>query len=121
MSRFPGGAEMTLLTNAHDESTHDHFTPQYTTDSDYLIAFVYPDLSEDTRLINDRAILATTSASIDIYNDTIVSKRPGNAATFYCSDTVISDEPNADTAFASPEHLNHLSDQGIPPHELNLK
>ncbi|CAN0480628.1 unnamed protein product [Scytosiphon promiscuus] len=121
MSRFPDGAEMTPLTNFHDESTDDNFTLQYTTDFDYLISFVYPDFSEDTRLLKYRAILATTSASIDTSNDTVATKRPGIAATFYTSDTVISDEPNADTAFASPEHLNHINDQGIPPRELNHK
>lgn len=121
VSRFPDGTEITLLTNYHDESTNDHFTLQYTTDFGHLFSFVYPDFSEDTHLVKYRAILATTSASIDTSNDTIVSKRPGIATTFYTSDTVISDEPNADTALASPEHLNHLNDQGIPPHELNLK
>lgn len=82
---------------------------------------MYPDLSEDTRLLNDRAILATTNASIDTSNDTIASKRPGNAATFYSSDTLISDESNPGTAFGSPEHLNQLNVLGVPPHELHLK
>lgn len=72
-------------------------------------------------MLNDRAIVATTNSSIDTSNDTIASKRPGCAATFYSSDTLITDEANPGTAFASPEHLNQLNVQGVPPHELNLK
>lgn len=78
---------MTPLSNSQDESTDDNFALQYTTEFEDLVAFVYPDLSEDTRLLNDRAILATTNSSIVTSNDTIASKRPGNAATFYSLDT----------------------------------
>lgn len=50
-SRFPNGTEMTPVTNSHDESTNDNFTLQYTFEFEDLVAFVYPNLSEDTRLM----------------------------------------------------------------------
>ena len=109
------------LSNSHDGTTADHFTLQHRTDFDTLTNFVYPDPNTDTRLLHDRAILATTNASIDASNDHITGKRPGSSATFSSSDTLIKDDSNDDTAFASPEHLNILNVQGVPPHELSLK
>lgn len=114
-------ADLTPLTNSHDERTDGHFTLRYTTNFEDLVDFVYPDLSEGTRVLNDRAILATTNALIDTSNDTTASKRPGSAATFCSSYTLVTDETNPGTAFAPPEHLNQFNVQGAPPHELNLK
>ena len=119
--RFPDGTELTPLSNSHDCSTTDHFTIQHTTDFDTLTDFVYPDPNIDTRLLHDRAILATTNASIDASNDHITGKRAGSSATFYSSETLIPDYSNPNTAFASPEHLNNLNVQGVPPHALHLQ
>ena len=119
--RFPDGADLMPLSNSHDVSSTDHFTLQHTTDFDTLAKFVYPDPDADTRLLHDRALLATTNSSIDASNDHITDKRPGSSATFYSSDTLVKDDSNTNTAFASPEHLNSLNVQGVPPHQLHLK
>ena len=60
-SRFPDATEMTPLTNSHDESTDDQFTLQYTTEFEHLVVFVYPGLSEDTRLLYDMPIGSANS------------------------------------------------------------
>lgn len=80
---FDGGAKLAPLSNAHDTSTTDHFSLQYTTNFNDLVNFVYPDIHEDARRLNDRAILATTNISIDSCNDNISSRRNGNHAAFY--------------------------------------
>ncbi|CAB1097406.1 unnamed protein product [Ectocarpus sp. CCAP 1310/34] len=115
------GSKLTPLNNHDNEDTANHFQLRYTTDFDELLRFVYPDLSQQSRIWNTRAILATTNHSIDRSNDTISDNRPGNYVSFFSSDSLISDEKNRRTAFASPEHLNQLNVQGIPPHELKLK
>ena len=93
-----------------------------TTSFDELLNFVYPDMTEDARKWNGRAILATTNnATIDACNEHISSKRPEQSLSFFSSDSLISDEPNPNTAFAAPEHLNQLNVSGVPPHELKLK
>lgn len=115
------GSKLTPLNNHDNEDTANHFQLKYTTDFDELLRFVYPDLSQQSREWNTRAILATTNHSIDRSNDTISDNRPGNYVSFFSSDSLISDEKNRRTAFASPEHLNQLNVQGIPPHELKLK
>lgn len=78
-------------------------------------------MTQDARLWNDRAILATTNATIDKCNETISSNRPGQSVSFLSSDSLISDESNPNTASADPEHLNQLHVSGVPPHELKLK
>lgn len=78
-------------------------------------------MTEDARLWNDRAILATTNATIDQTNDSIASSKPEPSVSFYSSDSLISDESNPHTAFAAPEHLNQRNVSGVPPHELKLK
>lgn len=62
------------------------------------IKFVYADLNQDTRLLQDNAILATTNASLGGSKYVIAAKRPGNEAAFYRSDTVMNDETNPSTA-----------------------
>lgn len=119
---FDDGAKLAPLSNAHDTSTTDHFSLQYTTNFNDLVNFVYPDIHEDARRLNDRAILATTNISIDSCNDDISSRRNGNHATFYSSDTLIKDHTNTSTtAFCSTENLNNIDVPGIPPHQLHLK
>ena len=39
----------------------------------------------------------------------------------FSSDSLISDESHPNTAFAAPEHLNHLNVSGVPPHEVKLQ
>lgn len=118
--RFPDGSELMPLSNAYNTSTSDHFTLQHTTEFDSLIDFVYPDLNADTRSLHDRAILATLNASIDQSNQHITTKRPGDDATFYSSDTIITDEDELDP-YASPENLHTINVPGVPPHDLKLQ
>ena len=70
--------------------------------------------------MHDRAILATTNTAIDAASMDIAERRFENPNSFSSSDSLISDESNPYTAFASPEHLNLLNAQGVPPHELVL-
>lgn len=78
-------------------------------------------MTEDARYWNDRAIFATTNATIDKCNECISSDRPDQNVSFFSSDSLISDESNPNTAFAAPEHLNQLHVSGVPPHELKLQ
>ncbi|CAB1104684.1 unnamed protein product [Ectocarpus sp. CCAP 1310/34] len=120
---FSDGAKRVPLSNTHDTSTTDHFSLQYTTDFNDLINFVYPDIHEDARHLNDRAILATTNISIDSCNDAISSRRHGDNVTFHSSDRLIKDHnnPASSTAFRSTEHLNNIDTPGVPPHQLQIK
>lgn len=115
------GSELIALNNHNDEDESNHFQLKFTTEFADLIRFVYPDVTEQSRTWNKRAILATTNNAIDRSNETISDKRPGNHCSFYSSDSLITDESSSHTAFASPEHLNQLNVQGVPPHELKLK
>ncbi|CAM9950314.1 unnamed protein product, partial [Laminaria digitata] len=113
--------DMVALSNTGNNSTSAHFTLRYTTDFEDLVKFVYPDLNEDTYLMHDRAILATTNTAIDAANKDIAERRSQNPISFFSSDSLISDESNPYTAFAAPEHLNLLNAQGVLPHELVLR
>ncbi len=120
-STMPDGRKLTPLNNHYEADCDKHFQLQSTTDFDTLINFVYPDMAQDTRQWNQRAILATTNATIDTCNDHISSARQGQSVSFFSSDSLISDESNPNTAFADPEHLNQLNVSGVPPYELKLK
>ena len=109
------------LNNQSNANSHEHFQLQNTTDFDELVNIVYPDITEDARLWNDRAILATTNATIDKCNESISSRRPGQSVSFFSSDSRISDESHQNAAFAAPQHLNHLNVSGVPPHELKFQ
>ncbi|CAB1109180.1 unnamed protein product [Ectocarpus sp. CCAP 1310/34] len=120
---FSDGAKRVPLSNTHDTSTTDHFSLQYTTDFNDLINFVYSDIHEDARHLNDHAPLATTNTSIDSCNDAISSRRQGDNVTFHSSDTLIKDHnnPASPTAFCSTEHLNNIDIPGVPPRQLKIK
>ncbi|CAN0587505.1 unnamed protein product, partial [Laminaria digitata] len=113
--------DMVALSNTDDCSTTDHFALRYSTDFEDLVKFVYPDLNEETQLMHDRVILATTNTAIDASNKDIAERLSQNATTFFSLDNLISDESNPNTAFAAPEYLNLLNAQGVPPHELELR
>ncbi|CAM9650676.1 unnamed protein product [Pylaiella littoralis] len=115
------GSDMIALHNHDDPDHNNHFQLQYTTEFDDLIDFVYPDVTEDSSKWNNRAILATTNNAIDRSNIAVSDKRPGSDCSFFSSDSLIRDETTSHTAFASPEHLNQLNVQGVPPHELIIK
>ena len=115
------GQTLIPLNNHSNANSREHFQLQSRTDFHELINFVYPDIAEDARLWNDRAILATTNATIDKFNESISSRRPGQSVSFFSSDSLTSDESHPNTAFAAPEHLHHLHVSGVPPHELKLQ
>ena len=46
---------------------------------------------------------------------------PASPSHFLSSDSLILDESNPNTAFATPEPLNEVNVSGVPPHELKLK
>ena len=104
-TKLPDGTELIALHNYNDIDPTNHFQLQYTTEFNDLINFVYPDLNEDSRSWNNRAILSTTSNAIDRSNDIFSADRPGENCSFFSSDSLISDESSTNTAFASPEHL----------------
>ena len=115
------GQTLIPLNNHSNANSHEHFQLQSRTYFHELINFVYPDIAVDARLRNDRAILATTNATIDKFNESISSRRPGQSVSFVSSDSLISDESHPNTAFAAHEHLNYLTVSGVPPHELKLQ
>lgn len=82
-ARFPDGADLTPLTNCCDNTTTDHFTLHHTTDFGTSTNIVYPHPNLHTRLLHDRAILATTNASLDASNDHIIPKRVGTSAASF--------------------------------------
>ncbi|CAM9472450.1 unnamed protein product, partial [Hapterophycus canaliculatus] len=118
---LPEAGDFMPLNNSSESDPSNHFQLQYTTNFSDLVEFVYPDLSEDSRRWNTRAILATTNNAIDNSNEVVSEQRSGETVSLYSSDSLISDEENPHTAFASPEHLNQLNVSGVPPHELQLK
>ena len=85
LAKLSDGADLIPLTNNTSES--DHFQLKYTTNFEDLINFVYPNINEDARLLNTRAILSTTTASIDTSNNNIASRRPWASAIIFSSDT----------------------------------
>lgn len=117
---MPNG-DMVALSNTGDSTTTAHFTLKCTTDFEHFVKFVYPDLNEETQLMDDRAILSTTNNATDTSNKDIAQTRSDDATKLFSSDNLISDESNPNTAFAAPEHLNLLNAQGVPPHELELR
>lgn len=120
-STLPDGAKLVPLSNECDPSTDDYFCLQYTTDFNDLIDFIYPNKHENARLLNNRAILATTNTSIDSCNNEISSRRRDHTY-FYSSDSLIEDKTNpSSTAFTSADNLNNIDVPGVPPHRLELK
>ena len=112
---------MMPLNNHCLPNTDDHFQLQFTTDFNALINFVYPNINEDSKQWNDRAILATTNHTVDCSNKDIASRTSGQFVSFLSSISLISDESNSNTAFADPQHLNQFNVTGVPPHDLKLK
>lgn len=84
---MPDGQNMIPLNNHSRLNSADHFQLKCTTHLEDLINFVYPDMSEDVRLWDDRAILATTNATIDKCNDSLARHRSGTSVSFFSSDS----------------------------------
>ena len=100
------GQTLIPLNNHSNANSHEHLQLQSTTDFDELINFVYPDMTEDARLWNDRAILATTNATIDKCNESISLADQDNRCLF--SAQILLFRMNTTQARRS-QHLNTFS------------
>lgn len=77
-----------------------------------LIDCIYPNMDN----IDNCAILAPTNNSVDIINNIVSDKLPGEERIYYSCDKVENE------TFAFPiDFLNQLNISGLPPHELHLK
>ncbi|CAG4969265.1 unnamed protein product [Colias eurytheme] len=87
-----------------------------------LISKVYPEISEienkDHEWMCKRAILAARNSSVDEINDLILSKLPGDIATYTSIDNVMD---QVDAVHYPQEFLNSLNPSGLPPYSLKLK
>ena len=85
-----------------------------------LIECIFPQVAErfhEPGFINNRAILAPKNTVVNIINDLIAQRIPGEEQTY--SDSVA---PQEDQVIPySAEFLNILTPPGMPPHELRLK
>jgi len=69
---------------------------------------------------DDRAILTTTNTQVHRVNEEVSKRMVGRATEYLSTDTVESDEPEAELLYET-EYLNGLSVSGLPPHKLTLK
>ncbi|XP_020258959.1 ATP-dependent DNA helicase PIF1-like [Asparagus officinalis] len=87
---------------------------------DSLINSIFPSLDENFKSIDymkDRAILATKNKYVDMLNDRLIKRFPGEEKEFYSFD-----EADDDTNHHyQEEFLNTLLPNGLPPHKLMLK
>ncbi|CAJ0848859.1 20320_t:CDS:2 [Entrophospora sp. SA101] len=78
-----------------------------------LIDTIYPNLTENsaniTFLTTERAILTPLNNDVDVINERIMAKYPGEKL------------PEDDQNLYPIEYLNSITPQGLPPHELTLK
>jgi ATP-dependent DNA helicase PIF1 len=87
-----GEGRYPTVTDPVDNSTDNIQIPEdiaINTDEHGLIAVVYPNIAKTMDNISDRAILATTNKTCDIYNQIITSICPGKqkliiSKTFFC-------------------------------------
>ena len=86
-----------------------------------LLDVVFPRLKEgysNAHFLANRTVLTTLNEDVDRINATCVDIFPGDATTFYSSDTVEGDDLNIPVP---TEFLNSLTPAGMPPHKLTLK
>jgi hypothetical protein len=73
----------------------------------------------------ERAILSPYNGFVDEFNSDILDQLPGDATTYYSSDSIEDDDERAvnvvDNPLATPDFLNAQNEPGNPPHELHLK
>ncbi|XP_019425033.1 PREDICTED: uncharacterized protein LOC109333904 [Lupinus angustifolius] len=80
-------------------------------------------LCNGTRMIVNRAILASIIETIDEINDYVLSLIPGEEIEYLSSDSVDRSECNDNEALdeLTPEFLNSLRTLGLPNHKIKLK
>ncbi|XP_020266489.1 ATP-dependent DNA helicase RRM3-like [Asparagus officinalis] len=87
---------------------------------DSLINSIFPSLDENFKSIDymkDRAILATKNEYVDMLNDRLIKRFPGEGKDFYSFDEAVDDTNH----HYQEEFLNTLLPNGLPPHKLMLK
>merc|ERR1711884_775478 len=72
----------------------------------------------DGKWLEGRTILAATNKEVDMINDHIIKKLPGNAEVFASADEL---EHSEDLLRFNVEYLNTLTPNGFPTHNLILK
>ena len=72
----------------------------------------------DRNWLEGRTILAATNKEVDMINDHIIKKLPGNAEVFASADEL---EHSEDLLRFNVEYLNTLTPNGFPTHNLILK
>ena len=82
---------------------------------------IFPDIT--TNIVNPgwlegRCILATTNKEVDMINDMVQSRLPGNSDRLPSADTL---ENNGDLLRINEEYLHTLMPNGFPEHVLRLK
>ncbi|CAI0550433.1 unnamed protein product [Linum tenue] len=78
---------------------------------------------EDTRYIQNRAIVTPTNRTVSEINAYMLDKLKGCATTYYSSDSLEGDTANKSNLEEEypTEFLNSLSFNGVPEHEIQLK
>lgn len=121
------GDDIPAIPLAHNidspDKLSDAFLLHCTDDFEFLISFVYPDLScNNATLFAKRAILSSTN-TIDSINDIILQRLPGQLYILRSGDHTnrINPRDSLDHALASPEHLHTINVTGVPPHDFALK
>jgi len=94
-----------------------------TTDLQQAINFVFPpEILSTPQAAADRASLCGTNAMVDTINKVIVSSLPGEARSYFSSDSDAAQQrgrqPNP---LATPDLLHARNFNGMPPHHLLLK
>lgn len=91
-----------------------------------IVQSIYPDLEEhigDSYYLVHRAILTPTNETVEVINDQIMQRLPGEEKTYLSSDSICkADFHNEDQDLLYPtEFLNTLKFPGFPAHVLSLK
>lgn len=92
------------------------------TSIDQLINFVFPDnilLSPEDCV--SRAILSPTNAVINVINNIILNRLPGDIKHLLSADSFVSMASVTDNPAIGTEVLNGISEKGVPDHKLCLK
>jgi ATP-dependent DNA helicase PIF1 len=89
----------------------------------HLIRTIYPGLdtaAPTPQVMADRVLLTCLNADVNRMNALATEMMPGESITYNAVDC-IPDEDSDDAACYTPEFLNSLSPNGLPPYQLELK
>ena len=94
---------------------------QFTGDIDSMCDWVFEDLennSTNRQWTSSRAIICPTNKTVDIINNKMMDKFPGEEHLYRSYDTL---EEAQDQQMYPNEYINNLTPSGLPPHKLKLK